>query len=95
MYIMSTFVLIHYELELGLFTYFTVIMSHSMIFPNKIQIFFILFTLLVGINVQWFPSIATKQSKVYELFPLLFIATHQLPSISLPTFSPAFGIHWI
>lgn len=92
MYIMSTFVLIHYELELGLFTYFCHILQ---IFPNKIQIFFILFTLLVGINIQWFPSLATEQSKVYELFPLLFIATHQLPSISLPTFSPAFGIHWI
>lgn len=92
MYIISTFVLIHYELELGLFTYFVTFYRY---FQTKSRFFFILFSLLVGINVQWFPSIATKQSKVYELFPLLFIATHQLPSISLPTFSPAFGIHWI
>lgn len=50
MYIISTFVLIHYELELGLFTYFVTFYDISK--QN-------LFTLLVGINIQWFPSLAT------------------------------------
>lgn len=56
MYIISTFVLIHYELELGLFTYFVTFYRY---FQTKSRFFFILFSLLVGINVQWFPSIAT------------------------------------
>lgn len=56
MYIISTLVLIHYEIELGLFTYFVTFYDIS----KKIQIFFILFTLLVGIknnqkSMSYFP----------------------------------------
>lgn len=82
MYIISTLVLIHYEIELGLFTYFVTFYDIS----KQNSDFFHLIHF-----ISWYK----KQSKVYELFPLLFIATHQLPSISLPTFSSAFGIHWI